>query len=253
MSLASGSYYIMKRWLMQTVGRPGEEVGNLFIPLFFMFVTVGAVGSVAREAFGVTDYFGFQVPVAVVQGVAGASSISGLVIVTDIERGYFDKLLLTPVPRLALVFGRLLADAVRCLFFTAVILLVAAVHGTDMAAGPLGYVVLLALAALFGLAYSGIGLALALRTGSAQAANVGFLLFFPLLFLSPAFAPTSVFEPWLEFLANINPVTYILEGMRSLILRGWEWDELAGAFASAGGFAAITVALSLLALRKRTA
>jgi hypothetical protein len=64
--------------------------------------------------------------------------------------------------------------------------------------------VLILLAALFGLAYSGIGLALALKTGSAQAANAGFLLFFPLLSLSPAFAPTSVFQPWLEFLANIN-------------------------------------------------
>lgn len=252
MRLASGSYWVMKRWLVQSLHRPGEEVGNLFIPLFFMFVTVGAVGGVARDAFGVSDYFGFQVPVAVVQGVAGAASISGLVIVTDIERGYFDKLLLTPVPRLALVIGRLLADAVRCLFFTAVILLVATIRGTSFEAGPLGYLVLLLLAALFGLAYSGIGLALGLRTGSAQAANAGFLLFFPLLFLSPAFAPTSVFQPWLEFLANINPVTYILEGMRSLILRGWEWDELAAAFASAGGFAVCTIALSLWSLRSRT-
>jgi ABC-2 type transport system permease protein len=243
----------MRRWLRQTVRRPGEEVGNLFIPLFFLFVTVGAVGTVARDAFGVDDYFGFQIPVAVVQGVAGAASISGIVVVTDIEQGYFDKLLLTPVPRLALVIGRLLADAVRCLFFTAVILVVATIHGTTFEAGPLGYVVLLLLAALFGLAYSGIGLALALRTGSAQAANAGFLLFFPLLFLSPAFAPTSVFQPWLEFLANINPVTYILQGMRVLILQGWEWDDLAKAFLSAGGFAVVTVALSLLALRTRTA
>ena len=78
------------------------------------------------------------------------------------------------------------------------------------------------MAGAFGLAYSGIGMALALKTGSAQAAQLGFLIFFPLLFLSPAFAPKEFFAPWLEFLATINPVTYIVEGMRDLVLDGWD-------------------------------
>jgi ABC-2 type transport system permease protein len=106
---------------------------------------------------------------------------------------------------------------------------------------------------LFGLAYSGIGLAIALRTGSAQAAQTGFLIFFPLLFLSPAFAPKEFFADWLQFLATINPVTYILEGMRDLVLEGWDWSSLAAAFAAIGGLGAFTITLVLLALRSRTA
>jgi ABC-2 type transport system permease protein len=105
----------------------------------------------------------------------------------------------------------------------------------------------------FGLAYSGVGVAIALRTGSAQAAQIGFLLFFPLLFLSPAFAPKEFFAPWLEFLATINPVTYIIEGMRDLVLEGWDARSLGLAFASITGLGIFTLGMVLAALRSRTA
>ena len=251
-ALAIASYQLCWRAVRETLRQPGVEVSNLFIPLFFFFVTVGAISNVAGPAFGVRNYEGFQLPVAVLQGVAGSASISGIVMIRDIESGYFDKLLLTPSPRLAIVLGRLIADGIRATAFTAVILLVVSLAGSGMAAGPLGYVVILALSGLFGAAYSGIGVAIGLRTGNAQAAQAGFLLFFPLLFLSPAFAPKEVFDPWLEFLASINPVTYLLEGMRALVLEGWQWDNLAGALAAVIGLGVITIALSLWSLRTRT-
>ena len=144
------------------------------------------------------------------------------------------------------------ADAIRATAFTAVILVVVSLVGAGMEAGPLGYVVILALAGLFGAAYSGIGATIALRTGNAQAAQAGFLVFFPLLFLSPAFAPKEVFDPWMEFLASLNPVTYLLEGMRALVLEGWEWDNLAGAVAAVAGLGVVTIALSLWSLGART-
>ena len=250
-ALAAGTWQLGRRAVRETLRQPGVEAGNLFIPIFFFVVTVGAISNVAGPAFGITDYAGFQLPVAVIQGVAGAASVSGVAIVRDIESGYFDKLLLTPSPRLAIVLGRLAADGVRAAVFTAIIVAALAVFGARVEAGPLGYLVILALAAAFGAAYSGIGVAIALRTGNLQAAQAGFLLFFPLLFLSPAFAPKEIFDPWLEFLASINPVTYVLEGMRALVLEGWEWDNIAGAFASVFGFGAVTVALALWSLRAR--
>jgi ABC-2 type transport system permease protein len=120
-----------------------------------------------------------------------------------------------------------------------------------MAAGVGGAILIIAMAGLFGLAYAGIGMSIALRTGSAQAAQAGFLVFFPLLFLSPAFAPKDVFAPWLEFLATINPITYVLQGMRGLVLDGWDLGSLAGAFASIIGLAAFTLSLTLAAMRSR--
>jgi len=252
MHMLRDTYYLMARSLRESVRQPAVELTNIFIPMFFFAVTVGAIGNVAGRAFGVTNFLAFQMPVAVLQAVAGAAGSAGLATTTDIERGYFDKLLLTPTPRLSLVLGRLSADAVRAMGLTLLILIAGLAAGSGMAAGPLGAVVILVLAGMFGLAYSAIGMAIALRTGSPQAAQAGFLIFFPLLFLSPAFAPKEVFAGWLEFLATINPVTYILQGMRHLILDGWSAGSLAGALASIVGLGAFTLTLTLSALRWRT-
>ncbi len=151
------------------------------------------------------------------------------------------------------MLGRLFGDGIRVVIITAVILLVGFVFGTGMEAGVLGYIAILVLAGLFGLAYAGFGLAIALRTGSPQAAQAGFLIFFPLLFLAPAFAPKEFFDGWLEFLATFNPVTYILEGMRTLVLEGWDWGQVGEALLAIAVLAGINMPLALLALRHRTA
>jgi len=247
------SYFLMVRALREAVRQPIVEISNIFIPMFFFAVTVGAIGSVAGRAFGVTNFLGFQMPVAILQAVAGAAGNSGLGTVQDIERGYFDKLMLTPAPRLSLVMGRLAADSVRSMFLALLIVIGGLAAGSGMEAGPLGFLLLIALAGFFGMAYAGFGVAIALRTGSAQAAQASFLVFFPLLFLSPAFAPKEVFAPWLEFLATINPVTYVLQGMRDLVLEGWDAGSLAGALAAIAGISAFTLSLTLFALRSRVA
>src|SRR5574341_577313 len=217
----SATYVLMSRAIRESLRQPGLEIQNIFIPIFFLFVTVGAIGEVSGTAFGVENYRGFQLPVAILQGAAGAAGMGGFGMVMDIERGYFDKLLLTPAPRLSLVLGRLTADGLRVMALSTLIMIVGLIVGAGMEAGVGGAVVFVVIAGLFGVAYSGIGLSIALRTGSAQAAQAGFLVFFPLLFLSPAFAPKELFAGWLEFLATINPVTYVLEGLRSLVLEGW--------------------------------
>ena len=252
-AVVTDTYFLMLRALRETIRQPALEIGNVFIPIFFFAVTVGAIGSSAARAFGVENYTGFQMPIAVLQGVAGAAGVAGIATVTDIERGYFDKLLLTPAPRISLALGRLAADVVRICILSAFIVFVGLLFGSGMETGALGIVVLIVMAGAFGLAYSGIGMALALKTGSAQAAQLGFLIFFPLLFLSPAFAPKEYFAPWLEFLATINPVTYIVEGMRSLVLEGWDAAAIAKAFGAIFGMGALTMSLVLWGLRGRTA
>ncbi|HEY8172702.1 MAG TPA: ABC transporter permease [Dehalococcoidia bacterium] len=253
MRAIADTWNLTLRALREAIRQPALEVTNVFIPIFFFAVTVGAIGHSAARAFGVENYTGFQMPVAVLQAVAGAAGTAGLGTVTDIERGYFDKLMLTPAPRMSIALGRLASDGIRTMVLSLLILVAGLVSGSGMATGPLGVVVLLLMSGAFGLAYSGIGLAIALRTGSAQAAQVGFLLFFPLLFLSPAFAPKEFFAPWLEFLATINPVTYIIEGMRDLVLVGWDFKSLALAFASIVGLGTFTMSLVVWGLRGRTA
>lgn len=250
MRIVQDTFYLVQRSLRESARQPVVDLSNIFIPLFFFAVTVGAIGNVAGRAFGVTNYLGFQMPVAILQAVGAGNA--GLGMVTDIERGYFDKLLLTPVSRIPLVAARLIADGIRIALLTLLITVVGLIFGTGMATGPAGVVVLMLVGGMFGVAYSGIGMAIALRTGSAQAAQLGFLLFFPLLFLSPSFAPKEVFKPWLETVATINPVTYILQGMRDLILNGWDAGSLLAALGSIAGLAAFTMTLVVLALRTRT-
>ena len=265
--------YLAARAIRESLRQPGVEVTNIFIPLFFLAVSTGAIANFSERGFGVENYLAFQLPVAVLQAVAGSSSASGIAIVLDMERGYFDKLLLTPASRWSLIIGRVWADAVRAIFFASIMLIAALVAGSGMASGVGGAILILVIAGLFGGAYSGIGIFIAMRTGNAQAAQAGFLLFFPLLFMAPAFAPLAVFDDWLRIIATINPVTYIMEGMRGLVMEGYAWPVTEGgqivfgpdglpltkdppalhwAFVSLAGFSAFTLTIAALALRSRT-
>ena len=279
----SHARYLAGRTLREARRQPGVEITNIFIPLFFLAVSTAAIGNIAENAFGVENYLGFQLPVAVLQAVAGSSSASGIAIVTDMERGYFDKLLLTPASRWSLIIGRVAADAVRAMFFSLIMLAAALIFGSGMVAGVGGFLVILAMAGVFGAAYSGIGIFVAMRTGNAQAAQASFLLFFPLLFMAPAFAPKEVFVDWLQWVATINPVTYMMEGIRELTLgdfaaaaevkraalaagveadpaavaaalgNGWDAERMLWAFVSLLGFGAVTLTMAVVALRRRAA
>lgn len=253
MRFTTATFLLMQRALREAIRQPANEIGNAFIPLFFYAVTVGAIGDVAAGAFGVADYKGFQLPVAILQGSAGMAGGAGLALTLDIQSGYFEKLMLTSTPRFAIVFGRMLADAVKATILAVVIIGMALAFGSGFTTGPLGIAALVLSAAGFALAYSGIGVAIALKTGSPQAAQAGFLLFFPLLFLAPTFAPIEVFATWLEVVARLNPVTYILEGMRALVTGGWEGTSLLKGATAIAGIGALTFTLTGLSLRGRAA
>lgn len=251
MRALTDTWLLTRRALRESLRQPGNEAVNAFIPIFFFAVTVGAVGDVAAEAFGVDDYKGFQLPVAILQGAAGVASGGGFGMTLDIQSGYFEKLMLTSTPRMAIVAGRMLADAIKAVILSAAIILFALAFGSGFDTGPLGMAALLAGAGAFALGYSGIGMAIALKTGSPQAAQAGFIIFFPLLFMAPTFAPLDVFAPWLEAVARVNPVTYILEGMRGLVTGGWDGLELLRGGAAIAGIMTFTFVLTALGLRSR--
>jgi ABC-2 type transport system permease protein len=243
----------MRRALREAVRQPAVEISNIFLPVFFFIVTVGAQGAVAGRAFGVDNYVGFQLPVAVLLVVGGGNGSSALGTVRDIESGYFDKLSLTPAHEMALALGRFGADGVRVMFLSLPVLAIGLAAGSGLHAGVPGAVMLIVLAGTFSICSAGIGTTVALLTRSSQGAAAGFLIFFPLLFFAPAFAPRSVFTGWLSFIAMINPVTYVMEGMRGLVLTGWDAQGLAQAFGSALGLGAFTFGTTWLALQRRHA
>jgi ABC-2 type transport system permease protein len=217
-----------RRAVREVFRLPEATVPTLFIPLFFLAVNIGQVSKTFPSSTPFLHgqgYVGFQLPVSLMFAVCTATS--GLALVTEIDGGYFDKLLVAPIRRSSIIFGRLGADLVRGLGTATLVLLVGLALGARMRSGVAGAVVLVILAALWGVAYAGIGLLVALRTRNVQATNASFLVFFPLLFLTPNFVPFDRLTPLMEGLARANPVSYVIEGLRSLVLQGWVPGKLA--------------------------
>jgi ABC-2 type transport system permease protein len=130
--------------------------------------------------------------------------------VLDIQGGYFDRLLLTPVRRLAILIGHMVADVTVACTLTLPIVALAFALGVHLQSGPLGLVVFIVMAGLWSLAFAGFGYAIALKTGNPAAVNSSFLLFFPFLFMTSSYVPRSQLTGWLNTVASWNPVTYVL-------------------------------------------
>ena len=223
-------------------------VPALIIPLFFFVVNIGALQDVAERS-GIPDFKGFQLPVAIVFAVTGISRASALV--TDIQSGYFDRLLVSPIRRLALLLGLMMADFALVVVLTLPVIGLGMLLGVRFAAGPLGVIAFVLLSGLWGLVFTGFPYAIALRTGNPAAVNSSFLLFFPFTFLTTTFFPLEAMTGWLATVARYNPVTYLLAALRSLITDGWVLSDLLPGIAAIAGIGIVSMSLALAALRSR--
>lgn len=221
----------------------------VLIALFFFLVNVGTLQDITQGTIANFDYTAFQLPTAILLGVTGVSRAPALVI--DVQDGYFDRLLLTPIRRLAILLGHLCADVTVAAALTIPILLVGFVMGVRFESGPVGVLVFIMIAAGWSLAFSGFGYAVALKTGNPGAVNSMFLLFFPFLFLTTSYVPRSQLSGWLDVVAGFNPVTYLLEGLRSLVTVGWDGQEILSAVLAVVIVGAISMTMCFAALRGR--
>jgi len=238
-----------RRAVREVARYPEATIPTLFIPLFFLAVNVGQVSKTFPSTTPFLKgqgYVAFQLPVSLMFAVATATS--GLALVTEIDNGYFDKLLVAPIRRSSIILGRLTSDFVRGIGASAFVLLAGIAFGAHIESGVLGALVIVLLAALFGVAYAGFAILVALRTRNVQATNTSFLLFFPLLFLTPNFVPFDRLSPAMETLARLNPVSYVIVGLRSLVIDGWDVGKLATCLAVTVVMGAVLTALSLRAI-----
>ena len=220
----------------------------LFIPVFMYAVTVGALQDFAESIPGL-DYRAFQLPVAVLFAVTGVSR--AITVVTDIQSGYFDRLVITPVNRVALLLGLMVADFVLIVALTVPVVIMGFIVGVQFVTGALGIVAFMLLAGLWGLIFNGFPYAIALKTGNVAAVNLSFMLFFPFLFMTTLFIPQELMTPWLARIADYNPVTYILAAERSLITEGWQLTTLRDGLLATLGVGVVSLGLALAALRGR--
>jgi ABC-2 type transport system permease protein len=221
----------------------------VFIAFFFFVVNIGTLSNLTQGSIEGFDYKSFEMATAVLLGVTGVSRAQALVV--DVQNGYFDRLLLTPVRRSAILVGHMVADVTVSSMLCIPILGLAFALGIDFRTGALGVVVFIVLAALWSLTFAGFGYAIALKTGNPAAVNSSFLLFFPFLFLTSSYVPREQLSGWLDTVAGWNPVTYLLEGLRSLALTGWEWNELGKALLALLFVFTVSFGLCFAALRAR--
>jgi len=227
---------------------PEGFVPALIIPLFFFVVNVGALSEVSQFV-GIADFNAFQLPVAIVFAVTGVSRAPALV--NDIRSGYFDRLLITPVNRWALLLGLMLADFALVIALSIPVIVLGLLLGVDFVTGPLGIAAFVLLAGLWGLVFTGFPYAIALRTGNAAAVASSFILFFPFAFLTTTFLPQEALTGWLATVADFNPVTYLLAGLRSITSEGWVLEDILAAVAAVGVVGIASQALAFGALRAR--
>jgi len=235
---------------LRAVPRDAEAVvPPVFIALFFFVVNLATLERLTDSIPGF-DYTAFQMATAVLLGVTGVSRAGAVVL--DVQDRYFDRLLLTPVRRSAILLGHMTADVAVAAALTVPIIALGLVLGVDFVGGPLGVLVFVALASLWSLAFAGFGYAIALKTGNPAAVNSSFLLFFPFLFLTSSYVPRDQLSGWLDTVAGLNPVTYLLDGMRTLVLGdGWAWADLGQAVLAIAVVGAISMTLCFAALRGR--
>ena len=239
-----------RRAVREVIRYPEATIPTLFIPLFYLAENIGQVSptfpSSSTPFLNGQGYAAFQLPVSLMFAVATATT--GLALVTEIDSGYFDKLLVAPVRRTSLILGGARGRPGARHRRLTVVVLAGFAFGVHIESGVLGTIVLILLAALFGVAYAGFGILVALTTRNVQATNTSFLLFFPLLFLTPNFVPFDRLSPVMETLARLNPVSYVIVGLRSLILDGWVIDKILVCLGVTLAMGVVLIGLSLRAI-----
>jgi ABC-2 type transport system permease protein len=238
-----------------TISRtPSALLPPLVISIFFLVIYESTLGKAAGfiPSLSGNSYLGFILPLSIVSSSLSGSGIAAQNLVRDIESGYFDKLLLTPVSRAALLLGPILAGALILGIQASIVVAFALVLGLESATGLAGLLVVVGLAILLGTGFAGFTVSAALGSGNAAATQGASFLFFPLTFLTASFVPLELLSGWLKAAAKLNPITYVLEAMRSVLNSGWDstlmWQGIAACLLLGGAM----YALAVFALRVRT-
>jgi ABC-2 type transport system permease protein len=240
------------RALREALRTPEAIVPTLFIPMFFLVVNFGQAGKIfpssSTDFLHGQSYAAFTLPSSLL--LAASFGSAALFLVEDIEGGYFDKLRAAPVARSSLVLGRLLAEAVKSAFITVILVILSLPFDIRIASWPVGFVLLIALTSLWAVVFAGFMQLIALKTRSAAATNSGGLVFFPLLFLTPNFVPRELLTRPMEIAATFNPVTYVMEALRALILQDSAWNELARGFSIVALLGVLMLFLNVRLIRR---
>ncbi len=258
MTLLSDTGYIFVRYMKKLIRNPILLFFSLFQPIIFLLLFTQLLSRFSSipgfaAATGTDNYALFATAGILLQNAFGSALQSGNSIVADIDSGFLQKMLVTPVSRYAILLGRLTSDAFRVVIQSIIIIALSLLPfvGDTYATGIPGIILILVTIAFFGLAWSGISLALGMKTRSAETVfAIGGFITFPLLFLSTALVPQSFQLDWIKDVSNFNPISYAVNAVRVLMITGFDWGTIAMAYGVIGLIAVLTLSATLYQFRK---
>ena len=244
---------LAKRSVVRTLRQPAMVVPSLVFPMLLLAINSSGLDSATRlPGFPTDSYFQFALAIPFVQGALFSANSAGTNVANDIESGFLNRLSLTPLRRVSLMMGQLAGILALGLIQAVTFVVIGVAFGSGISAGVGGAVVIVILSLVISLGFGLIGAFVALRTGSGEAVQGVFPLFFAALFLSSMALPRDLIQTdWFRTVATWNPVSYMLEAIRSLVITGWDGEALALGFACAGGVLVIALMASSVALRTR--
>jgi ABC-2 type transport system permease protein len=246
---------IALRSLRRTVRQPANVIAPLAFPLTLLAVNSNGLKAATHLAgFPTHSFISFFLPFAFIQGGLFAALTAGTDLARDIDTGFLNRLALTPLRGTRLLVGQLGGAMAQALWQALIYLAVGLAFGVHFVSGVGGIVVLVLLALTVGAGWGAAGIWIALRTGSGEAVQAQFPLFFFLIIISSMNLPRNLIEAdWFRVVATLNPVSYMIEGLRSLVIEGWNAQALALGFGFSIAFVVVAMSLSAVELRKRMA
>jgi ABC-2 type transport system permease protein len=246
---------VARRSIRRTLRQPALIVPTIVFPLFLLAVNSSGLSAATRiPGFPTRSYLDFAITVCFMQGALFAAVTAGTALATDIETGFLNRLQLTPLRRVAILVGQMAGATTLALIGAVTYLVVGVLAGVEVKTGVGGAVVLVAYAVFAAVAFAGIGATLGARTGSAEAVQGVFPLMFVVFFLSSMNMPRDLIAiDWFRTVATWNPISYLIEGMRSLVITGWDAAALLRGLGVAVAILALSSWLASRALATRMA
>jgi ABC-2 type transport system permease protein len=244
---------LARRALRNALRRPQFLAPLVVFPTLMLAVNVGGLSRTTQlPGFPhVHGFLDFQLAAAITQSLLLGGVSAGIVVALEIEGGFFDRLLAAPIPRVAIVLGRVAAATVIAAGQVLYFLVLGLIFGAHIAGGVGGFVLVLVIGAIAGTGFGAIGVMIALRARSASTVQGIFPLVFVVLFISSAFFPRGLLEEPTKAIAVYNPLSYVADGMRNPIIASISATSVLEGLAAAAGIAIAGIGLSVLALRGR--
>ncbi len=246
---------VARRSVVRTVRQRSLLIFPMIFPLILFAINGSALSPATRiPNFPTHNYRDFLIAMTFVQGAMFVSITAGVDLARDIESGFLNRLALTPLRGQALLLGQLGGALVLGTVQAVAYLLVGLATGVTLVSGVAGALVLLALSILIAFAFASLGGLLALRFGTGEAVQGIFPLLFVTIFLSSSSLPRNLIKTsWFRDVATYNPVSYLIESLRSLVITGWDVQALALGFGFSLILLVATLALSESAMKTRLA